>query len=264
MKKKKMEPYKLAQISLKLGRINPNKGPRFFYDLIMKSNIYERFKDMASAEDIVYFSFMASAVSLGLKPEELGNLYENLKANVFTFSIGEIFEIEPYVNCDECYGDGDIPCDECDGTGDVRCDDCGGEGEDYEGYTCQKCDGDGDMECTECGGRGRVRCETCDGIGEVMSENEVEIGIDEFVSYDSEIFNVLELKEDKYKLNSDFVSKISNSELTFTYNAESRNVEIFDDSGDRGDFYLGGFNSTPKFYKIGNNNIDDNGLINWD
>jgi hypothetical protein len=70
--------------------------------------------------------------------------------------------------CDNCYGDGTTACRNCDGDGTVSCDRCGGDGqveEDGEELECDSCYGSGEIGCDECGGSGNEYCENCDGHG---------------------------------------------------------------------------------------------------
>jgi hypothetical protein len=77
------------------------------------------------------------------------------------------------INCNNCDGDGTVSCDTCDGTGKVEedgeeidCDTCYGSGE----ITCDECGGSGNDECSHCGGDGTENCSTCDGDGEVETD----------------------------------------------------------------------------------------------
>jgi hypothetical protein len=73
--------------------------------------------------------------------------------------------------CDYCYGDGTIDCNNCQGSGNVSCGQCGGDGqveEDGEKVECDECYGSGEVTCDECGGGGNEECNHCDGDG---SEN---------------------------------------------------------------------------------------------
>jgi hypothetical protein len=70
--------------------------------------------------------------------------------------------------CDNCYGDGTTACRNCDGDGTVSCETCGGDGqveEDGEELECDSCYGSGEIGCDECGGSGNEYCENCDGHG---------------------------------------------------------------------------------------------------
>jgi hypothetical protein len=78
---------------------------------------------------------------------------------------------EGTIRCDNCYGDGTTACRNCDGDGTVSCETCGGDGkveEDGEELECDSCYGSGEVSCDECGGGGNEECNHCDGDG---SEN---------------------------------------------------------------------------------------------
>lgn len=103
------------------------------------------------------------------------------------------------VECGECGGDGEVDCFECDGTGEVEgeegregCGNCEGTGQDE----CSECGGDGEVSCDECGGDGEMVCNECDGNGEIESDSNYDFYVVSIVTWDRDIANVCELRED--------------------------------------------------------------------
>jgi hypothetical protein len=72
------------------------------------------------------------------------------------------------LNCDACDGDGKVDCNTCEGDGTVSCETCNGYGkveENGEEVDCDTCYGSGEIGCDECGGSGNESCNYCDGQG---------------------------------------------------------------------------------------------------
>lgn len=243
-----MEPYKLAKLALKLGSKQKNKKPKHFYTYIVFDKLISDFFSNLSGEEITILCFMSSAVSMGSKPDELYQLYQNLKTNIFTFSIGEVIDDEPLEECDQCNGTGEVSCEYCDGTGRITCDDCDGEGvvENDEGEleTCYACGGDGDFDCNRCRS-GFVDCDNCHGYGEVAGQHHVSVDIREFVSYDSDIFHKLEIMEEETELDNYFLNEVFDSELTFEYNYKSIITDILPTGTQKDDLYFLRLESHP-------------------
>lgn len=111
-----------------------------------------------------------------------------------------------YLRCDVCNGNGTVDCDECDGTGERDCGYCDGEGE-IDGEECDECGGAGEERCEECSGDGNVECDNCrggevvcqecDGNGEVPSDSDFDFYIKSIVTWNKEIANVCELRENE-------------------------------------------------------------------
>lgn len=245
-----MNIHKITQLSIKLGRTQKYKKPEFFYQYIIKEKfISDFFKDLTGKE-IVFLCFMASAISKGLDLSKLGDLFENLERNIFTFSISEVIDDSPMETCSSCGGDGEVGCRYCDSTGEVECEECGGSGkvEDDEGndINCDNCDGDGQLNCDECN-KGYIQCDDCDGNGEVEKEGYISLNVREYVSYDSDIFNDLEILEDDTKIEYDLVGKIIRSELTFEYRHYDTDTDGFTSEANRDDFYFTSMQKYPEF-----------------
>ena len=145
-----------------------------------------------NSEDIVMISFL---LPHGNNSEVMSNLYDTIKSSLFGFSVMEIDEEEPEEECTDCYGQGSDDCPDCGGSGNEDCSDCDGDGEDEEGETCSTCDGEGKMECSYCDSSGSVPCSTCDGDGHISQYGAYAVSQYFVVSYDKDLLDVLELKE---------------------------------------------------------------------
>ena len=64
------------------------------------------------------------------------------------------------IECNKCIGNGTVNCETCNGDGRIEVD-----GEDNEYLDCDYCYGSGEIGCDECGGSGNEYCENCDGHG---------------------------------------------------------------------------------------------------
>jgi hypothetical protein len=67
---------------------------------------------------------------------------------------------EGSIECNKCIGNGTVNCETCNGDGRIEVD-----GEDNEYVECDYCYGSGEIGCDECGGSGNEYCENCDGRG---------------------------------------------------------------------------------------------------
>lgn len=256
-----MDVKKITQLSVKIGRTQKNKTPQYFYDYIIKNNHISHFFSNLSGEEFVIFCFMSSAVSSGINLMELGELFENIKKNIFVFSLGDVTDDYVDETCSTCGGDAELQCGYCGGSGNINCEDCDGNGEiedDEGGYvTCNNCDGDGEISCDECN-RGYVRCDDCDGNGEIEKEGYISVRIEEYVSYDSEIFNELEIMEDETKIENELSIKAIDSELTFNYRTHSIDTDAFPSESEKDDTYFITMEKYPKFSKTNKNLVYSN------
>ena len=124
------------------------------------------------------------------------------------------------VNCPECGVNGGMNlCDWCLGSGEVNCPNCDGDGEDSEGEPCDTCQGGGRVECDHCenglvicdscDGSGLETCDNCNGTGKVLSENHIEVDIENFISDDMELYERLKNDEDnKTAYNDVFLGRL--------------------------------------------------------
>lgn len=126
---------------------------------------------------------------------------------------------DKYLNdCPECRGDGVIRCDSCDGIGSFECQECGGDGEIYVGngsnHECENCSGNGEISCQDCNGDGEINCDNCGGIGEIESDDEVFYTIYTVVTWNDNIKNICELRENT---NEPIMSEDEFNELADTF-----------------------------------------------
>lgn len=167
---------------------------------------------------------------------------KKIEDSLFSFSIITIDTLDPEIECEHCGGDGWVSCDNCGGRGGVTCSHCGGDGE----ITCSECGGDGQLddetECHNCDGSGYERCEYCDGDGDVQCDECVysgrmkcpeciegyiegvgryEIIQNEYISYDTELRDALERKEQFDVISEELSNLIYNSKRTFILNVYS-------------------------------------------
>lgn len=237
-----MEIYKLTQLALKIGRSHKNKRPGFFYNEFKSHLFFKQMYDRMTSDEIVLFCFLCSEISLGLKPEEIGKKIEDITKNLYSFSIIEVTNIEPTETCGNCDGEGEISCDNCNGSGELDCDGCGGSGEveDDEGnnITCSNCGGDGTLTCDECH-RGRIECDSCYGSGEIEKSGYMSISVEEFISYDSEILNRLELLNEFDEVDNDTLNLFYDTETTFISNRYHTDTDTLPSNANVGDYYFG-------------------------
>ena len=257
---KSIHIQKVAQLSVKIGTKYKNNNPQFFYTLSTKEKFIKTFFNHLSGNDLVYFCFMSSAISLGMKPQELYEFYLNLQNNIFTFAIVEVTNDESTETCYDCGGDGEVYCGNCEGTALVNCPSCDGEGE-IDDIPCDECDGEGSIRCDECSS-GYVNCDTCYGTGETTKDGYVDITVSEFISYDSEIFNILEIKDDEVEITDDFVNKIYKSELTFMSETYATNTNSLESEAKSGMYYFSSMETTPSFRRGSDGTIKTN-LMSW-
>ena len=248
-----MDKLSLRQLSTKFGRIKKNKSPHFFFDFMVKDDTTSSFFTKFSINDIILLSFTTSAVSYGLEPTRVDSLIDEIRNNIFTFTIGEVTDNNPQETCDNCGGDGETECGNCGGDGSLSCDDCGGDGkieDDEEYHTCDNCGGDGSLSCDECS-QGYVRCDNCDGLGEVDRNGYINLDFNEYVSYNLDIFNKLEIMDDNTHINHDVAIEIINSELTFMYRSYTQTSDEFPSDSETGDYFFIELKQNPGFRKIG-------------
>lgn len=186
--------------------------------------------------DIIYTLLDGNQIAIlcllvgNLKDEsETESLYNEIKSNMFTFSIVEIVNTKNMETCSDCGGDGEIDCPNCNGEGGKICSDCRGNGEDREGSTCNNCSGDGSIDCDNCS-RGYVNCDNCDGRGEVVNEGYQDITQMYFVSFDRKLFDYLEIKKDEIdEISSKNFDSIIKSKKTFVTLSEDGSSDEFGD-----------------------------------
>lgn len=186
--------------------------------------------------DIIYTLLDGNQIAIlcllvgNLKDEsETESLYNEIKSNMFTFSIVEIVNDENMTTCSNCGGDGDVDCPDCNGEGTKICSDCRGDGEDSEGHRCNKCSGNGSIYCDNCS-RGYVSCDECDGHGDVVNLGYKDITQMYFVSFDRKLFDYLEIKKDELdEISPKNFDSIIKSKKTFVTLSEDGSSDEFGD-----------------------------------
>lgn len=114
------------------------------------------------------------------------------KNDLYYLSLEEIGDSDYIdIECEDCYGDGNMDCGECDGEGTEVCHECDGEGrvdsEDESDNECDWCYGEGELECNYCD-HGKIECDYCEGDGYQQSENEyVDLNTEFWIYYGEDI-----------------------------------------------------------------------------
>lgn len=122
--------------------------------------------------------------------------------NNLAFAELVVTQQDPYIyDCGDCGGVGEYECNNCDGRGFITCNTCDGDGieidDDGDDVICDSCDGDGEIICDYCGGKHSIYCDSCNGDGEIKSEDEVLYSRYTIVTWNQEIKNSCELREDE-------------------------------------------------------------------
>jgi len=173
------------------------------------------------------------------------------------------------VSCNECNGNGYVDCEDCGGGGEISCDTCDGTGEDEEGNTCGDCNGEGELKCTNCGGEGTQECSECEGnqtvyceycsgdgsrdcsecegSGEVDSDEKVNFRAISCVSWDENINNLCEIRENEDESVMEIDSLIENKNILTL--EESSEVGVPEFSLNDDELYCYYFQSDTKVLK---------------
>lgn len=251
-----MDRSKILNFSKKLGSgILSGATPKTVYGTITKNKMIPLFETL-TAEDIALISFIVPMVNT---TKNLESLYNTLPSKMFSFTICIISDTEVYNTCSYCGGSGSDTCRECDGSGDSECDYCEGGGEDEEGETCDYCLGDGTIDCT-CEGSGREDCSKCGGSGDILVEDERQVNVDKWLSWDEEIYNLLELTDDMSEINSDLLEKIETSNKSLLMLTTYEYTDIFVSDVIKDDVYFIELNKELSLQKFGRDSITDSNL----
>jgi len=237
-----MNKSKLITICKKL-HINDSVKltPQEWYNKITGSDLSVNFlNEVLQPKEIIIISFL---LPYGNDIKLINDLYDLIVANIFSFSVFEVTEVNPYIDCDECDG-GHSECRYCYGDGDLDCDDCNGSGEDDEGRTCDSCDGSGKVECDECDGIGSESCSYCDGTGETESTDTYDLNQLFMVSYDEKIRELI-LLNNEYK--NPIMFEIFNDKSFFCYIRDARHYS--DDELEQDIYYFIDYQENPNFKK---------------
>jgi hypothetical protein len=256
-----MNKIKVLSISKKISSSNLSEvTPNSVNAYVCRNQALPMF-DILSAEEIAMISFITPMVKTN---KDLDSLYDEIKLRMFSFINCEIRDVSPTQDCNRCNSYGYIECSSCDGDKEIECDECRGSGEDDDGETCDWCQGDGNVDCSNCSGDGSVTCPRCVGSGEMIIGSKYEVDVREYLSWDTEIFNILETKDDITKLNPDLVDNIDNMKtfvMNILYN-ELVNPFSSDEDDSNGDVYFIEINKNVSLYKLKQgNHIGDKNLI---
>ena len=172
-----MEKHKLITLVKRTGKSFRTQSPTGVYREILNNSHYEALSHVLNAKDLVIYSLLVPRFNMD---SDIDEDYDRIEYNMFTIELLEVYDTEPEVECDECYGSRFEPCDQCDGTGEQECsrcdntgeedcDYCDGSGFDYEkGEECDMCQGAGKRSCGYCGGDGNESCGYCGGDGDLQ------------------------------------------------------------------------------------------------
>jgi hypothetical protein len=216
---------------------------------------YREFNTRISGDETVFLIFLISAYNLG--EQDLDSLYDNLKKNVFAFSILHVDFPDSELICKFCQ-DGLQMCDECDGRGEVDCERCDGSGE-VDDETCEKCGGDGEIDCKNCE-QGYITCDNCDGNGYVEDDEYANVDVQKFFSYDSEVYYYLRSLNSLDKMDDEFYDKYFDSELTFLFSNKNVDTDVLPKKINKNDVFFGEIIEQPRITKYGytlNTDLDD-------
>ena len=214
---------KTAKLVSRLHHVFKGKTPGEIYRTLINDRLYKEIFDRLDDMNVLLFCFAIPNIN---NTSEIGKIFEEIEGNLFVYSIVEVGG-DTYETCEECNGNGEIDCHYCEGYGEVDCEDCDSSGEDEEGEECSYCDGKGKKDCDECGS-GYIRCEYCDGNGEIIRDNYVQITQEQYVSFNKNIFQKLELFEIENEISQEILNSITPQ--------DNKTFLIFSEEGDSNDF----------------------------
>lgn len=237
---------KTAKLVSRLYHIFKGKKPLDIYRELISNQFYREIFDRLDDMNVLLFCFSIPNIQ---NESEIGKIFEQIESNLFVYSVVEVGG-DSYENCEECNGNGEITCHYCGGDGEVECEECGGSGEDEEGEECSYCDGKSQVDCDECGG-GYLRCEYCDGNGDIVRDDYNTITQYQYVSFDKNVFEKLELLTDE--------SEIPPNMSDYILQETNKTFLIFSEEGDSNDFNGFDYNSNifcglvknPTFSRVG-------------
>jgi hypothetical protein len=207
---------KLKKLSKKVeGLISDGETPQLVYDkLTLIAKKQKEYFNHLGPDNLIKLVFYIYSI----KKTNSFKLGDKMINNLSFIKLVQTEGNHTVNTCDECDGNGEldcelcdrgeIECDECDGNGEVSCPDCGGDGRqmgDGELEDCEECDGTGNISCPDCGGEGVGLCDSCSdgknecskcyGHGEIESETDYDFYVVSIVTWDRDIANVCELRE---------------------------------------------------------------------
>jgi len=252
--------YKIPLLAKKLANNLKGKSLDYIYQNLKESSAYSHFYKTYKEYDIIVLIFLIKEINENPN-EEIKNLYDKIKNNLFAFSIIEIENFNAPVECRNCYGSGDVECDDCGGEGRIECDDCGGDGEDSDGDSCNQCSGEGQLDCDYCS-NGYVTCDNCNGHGEVEDENYSQITELTYFSINPKVYSFLSKQEGKPDLSVEIdMEKLPIDEFLLSYGFSGLTPEITEsDDFMEGDYIFNGVEkineNSDSFVRISGNSID--------
>ena len=218
-------------------KIKNSYNTQDIYSILNKDTFLKQIRNRLSPTEIIYLTFLIMGYKRGM---ELLPIYEDIKNNLFSFSVIYVDEDRPTISCYNCGGDGTIECHECDGSGRQNCAYCNGDGQ-INGENCEDCDGDGRVNCDVCDGDGSSTCDECHGDGDIEDNYRRYISQYEYFSIDENLFRTLEIMYEfgELKDGDDF------SDWTFQTYVTQGDSENFDEY-DGGQYLFGEMVKNPK------------------
>lgn len=221
----------LVGIAKGLSINNKGKSLKEIYNSYFSDTHLKSLFQKMPAIDVIKIIFLIKAINDGKDPnKEL----QTINSFLFSFSIVYFDPDDVEVECSECDGNGRRTCYECDGDGNVNCSECDGTGKntyDESGNEdCDYCDGDGAVTCDYCNGDGEYDCDYCDGIGTQTLDNAKKYTIQQYVSYNTSVFDyVNKFNESLQEIDENYLIDSPN---TFTIITELFEPETISDDDD--------------------------------
>lgn len=205
-----------------------DKNPTEIYNIMKGHEGYRQLFKIFTPKEFCIFLFLLKAPI-----EDLSIAYDVINYSMYAYQIVFLVENEPYGDCDDCNGYGQVRCEDCDGSGNadcrecdangkVECNNCDGDGE-IDGESCDSCSGDGEVTCDYCDGEGTVECQNCNGgettcyecngTGESLKEGKIGYEFKHVITYSPDVLNKMEDSDDYEKMESNFYEKIIDSDF---------------------------------------------------
>lgn len=189
-----MEKEKLIKLSTRFKKTFRNyDSASQLFKVLTKDSVFSSLP--LGIKDKIYISFLIVNTKTN-SANYLSKLYDKIERSLFKSEIIIIEEKDADGTCEICGGSGQYDCDECSGTGQIDCDECLGDG-------CDECNNEGVIYCDTCEEIGLVNCDECYGEGEVEVSGSAMISTVTLYSFNPNIFNSLELINNKEKIIND-------------------------------------------------------------
>lgn len=242
-----MELHKLVVIS--------NRFKSNFKNLIKPIDVFNKLKSQKIILDLIRMNkltgrdlfYLIFLIYLQNKNNSVDSILKLLTNFTFAIEVDFIEEIEPYDDCENCYGTGERVCYDCDGGGEINCPEC----DDYD-ETCPVCDNYKTLVCPTCDEGGKVVCENCDGSGESVSYGNVGITRYSFLSINPKLKDFL-LDYVGNIINEDLFYKITGDDLTVIIKTDYiLTEEYYHDKYEEGEYILHQLFENPSVIKSDN------------